>query len=200
VTSSDLSELWQRFETWLAAHAPGDHAALNAGASAADVRRLEEELEFPLHPDLRRLLSRHDGVAVRRASTEPGGFLLNYFLLDTAGILKNQLILAEMEQRAIDEGDGEAVSGVIAHHMWVPFAGSFSGDMLFVDHRPGPQFGEIGETNFGAPAYSVLWPSQEAMVRELCDGVESGSPVTALHMVAFVHEARMLQWTVSERT
>jgi hypothetical protein len=38
------------------------------------------------------------------------------------------------------------------------------------------------------------------MVRELCDGVESGSPVTALHMVAFVHEARMLQWTVSERT
>ncbi|MBM9508045.1 hypothetical protein [Actinacidiphila acididurans] len=59
----------------------------------------------------------------------------------------------------------------------MPFVESFSGDTLFVDHRPGAHYGKNGGTNFGAPPYRLMWPSQEAMLDDVC-----------------VNEGRMLQW------
>lgn len=195
--ANDLSALWERLERLLAERAPGDHSALRPGASEAELNELEEALGFPLHPGLRTLLTRHNGVAARRSGTEPGAFLLNYHLLDTAGVLENQRLLASMEQDAVDEGDGDLVSGRIAHRMWVPFAASFTGDMLFVDHRTGAHYGEIGETDFGDPTYLLLWADQETMLRDLCDGFENGSPVGPLRQVPRVHEGRMLEWMVA---
>lgn len=195
--ANDLSVLWERLESLLSELAPGDHAALRPGATEAELNDLEDELGVPLHPGLRTLLDRHNGVTARRSSTEPGAFLLNYHLLDTAGILENQRLLASMEQDAVDEGDGELVSGRIAHHLWVPFAASFTGDMLFVDHRTGAHYGEIGETNFGDPTYLLLWANQETMLRDLCDAIETCSPVGPLRQVPRVHEGRMLEWMVA---
>jgi cell wall assembly regulator SMI1 len=195
--ANDLTALWERLESLLSERAPGDHAALRPGASGAELEELEENLGFAPHPGLRTLLTRHNGVTARRSSTEPGAFLLNYSLLDAAGVLENQRLLASMEQDAVDEGDGDLVSGRIAHRMWVPFATSFSGDMLFVDHRTGAHYGEIGGTNFGDPDYLLLWAGLETMLCDLCDGIENGSPVGPLRQMPLVYEGRMLQWMVA---
>lgn len=197
IETKNLSELWRRLESWLAEHAPGDYAALRPGASTADIDSLEDGLGFSVHPALRALLARHNGVIPRRSSLEPGAFLLHHSLLDTSAILENQRQLASMVEEAIDDGYEEQVVGRIAHTMWVPFAEDLAGDMLFVDHRPGAHYGEIGHTSFGAPAYRLIWPNLEAMLTELCIGVESGSPVTDLRQVPYVHEGRMLQWNVA---
>ncbi|MGY1501849.1 SMI1/KNR4 family protein [Streptomyces sp. QTS52] len=194
--SLDTAQLWRRLERWLADNAPGEHASLRDGATEADIAQLEEGLGFPLHPELKALLARHDGVTPPRRSAEPGTFLLNYALLDTRRILEQQRHLASMAEGAAVEGDEDLVVGRIAHGEWVPFAQGFSGDMLFVDHRRGAHYGEVGETSFGDPDYRVLWASQELMLEELCAGVENGSPVTSLPRVPSVYEGRKLEWLV----
>ena len=46
----DLAELWQRFENWLAEHAPGDYASLRPGASQEDIERLEDRALIAIQP------------------------------------------------------------------------------------------------------------------------------------------------------
>ncbi len=53
---------WDRFASWLSAHCPIDHAALRPAATTEEIRTLEIRLGFPLHPQLRALLERHNGV------------------------------------------------------------------------------------------------------------------------------------------
>jgi cell wall assembly regulator SMI1 len=193
VSMPDTANLWQRLERWLAAHAPGDHAALQPGISDADLDRLEMELGFPLHPGVRTLLSRHDGVEPRHSSSAPGAFLVNFSLLGAADILAGHRNYAEMAQRFYEEDDEVAV-GTIVHPQWVPIAGSFSGDALFVDHRPGPHYGEVGDTNFGSSTYRLMWQSQEQMLEEVCASLETGSPLRASGEAPHVHEGRMVVW------
>ncbi|MEU0069929.1 SMI1/KNR4 family protein [Streptomyces sp. NPDC006332] len=192
----DTAQLWERLERWLFEHVPDEYASLRAGAAEANISQLEEGLGFPLHPDLKVLLARHDGVTAPLGSTDPGMFLMNYALLDTRRILEQQRHLASMAADAVEEGDEDLVVGRIAHGGWVPFAQSFSGDMLFVDHRRGAHYGEVGEMSFGDPDYRVLWASQELMLEELCAGVENGSPLTSLPRVPSVHEGCKLEWHV----
>ncbi|WP_345553738.1 SMI1/KNR4 family protein [Streptomyces lannensis] len=67
---------WGRFASWLSVHCPVDHASLRSPASAKEIRALEAQLGFPLHPQLRALLERHNGVMKRpnQTITTPGPF------------------------------------------------------------------------------------------------------------------------------
>ncbi|WP_030542180.1 SMI1/KNR4 family protein [Streptomyces albus] len=188
-----MQELWRRFEEWLRRNAPGDYSALRPGASDADISRLESGIGFPLHGELKALLSEHDGVTPRRSSTEPGAFLLGYSLLDTEGILEWHQNLSSMANEAVEEGYEEEVVGRIAHTQWVPFAQDLTGDLLFVDHRTG-HYGEVGEMSFGDPEYVLLWPSMAPMLTDLCDAVEGSLRLPAARRRPSVHEGRMLEW------
>ncbi|KNE79394.1 hypothetical protein ADZ36_27860 [Streptomyces fradiae] len=189
----NMQELWRRFEEWLRRNAPGDYSALRPGASEAEVSRLESEVGFPLHGELKALLSEHNGVTPRRSSTEPGAFLLGYSLLDTHGILEWHQNLSSMAHEAVEEGYEEEVVGRTAHPQWVPFAQALTGDLLFVDHRAG-HYGEVGEISFGDPEYALLWPSMTPMLTDLCDAVEGSLPLPAARCRPSVHEGRMLEW------
>ncbi|MFB7740882.1 SMI1/KNR4 family protein [Streptomyces sp. NPDC056132] len=192
---SGLTHLWHRFETWLAEHAPEDHASLRLGASKDDVKHLEDGLGFPLHQDMVELLRSHNGVKMRRASTEPGAFLLGYSLLDVDGIQEAHRDLVSMVEDARNEGEEELVEGRIADSRWVPLAQNVSGDLLFMDHRY--QFaGEIGEMSFGDPKYRMLWPRLDLMLADLCIALENQTPVTAIPRAPSLHEGRMLEWHV----
>ncbi|MFF0017047.1 SMI1/KNR4 family protein [Streptomyces sp. NPDC005374] len=191
----DPTELWQRFEAWLAAHAPGDHGVLREGCTERDIERLEEGLGFPVHEAVRTTLLRHNGVVMRRASTEPGAFLLGYSLLDVDGILAAHRDLVSMVEDAREEGEEDLVLGRIADSRWVPLAQDFSGALLFMDHRP-QHWGEIGEMSFGDPEYHMRWPRLDLMLADLCDSMENGTPVTSLPRVPVLHEGRMLEWHV----
>lgn len=190
-----LTELWQRFDNWLAEHAPGDHGSLRPGCPNGEMKRLEDSLGFPLHEDVRTTLGMHDGVAPRRASTEPGAFLLGYSILDVDGILEAHRDLVSMVEDAREEGEEDLVVGRIADRQWVPLARNISGDLLFVDHRHHHR-GEIAEVSFGDPEYRVLWPRMDLMLVDLCDSVENGTPVTSVPRVPVLHEGRMLEWHI----
>ncbi|MCC3655031.1 MULTISPECIES: SMI1/KNR4 family protein [Streptomyces] len=188
-----MQELWRRFEEWLRRNAPGDYSALRPGASDAEISRLESEVGFPLHGELKALLSEHNGVTPRRSSTEPGAFLLGYSLLDTGGILEGHRHLSSMAGEAVEEGYEKQVVGRIAHTRWVPFAQDLTGDLLFVDHRAG-HYGEVGEMSFGDPEYVPLWPSTALMLTDLCEAVEGSIPLPTARYRPSVHEGRMLEW------
>jgi len=191
-----FEELWHRFRGWLLRNAPEDHHALRPGASGAELSALEEELGFPLHDDLKSLLSTHNGVTPRRSSTQAGAFLLGYSLLDTADILEWQQNLADTAREAVEEGCEDEVIGRTAHQRWVPFAQCLTGDLLFVDHR-GEREGEVGELCFGSPEYLWLWPGMGLMLHDLCAAVDGMSPLPRLDRRPRVHEGRMLEWVAS---
>ncbi|MFJ3823407.1 SMI1/KNR4 family protein [Streptomyces nodosus] len=190
-----LAHLWRSFENWLAEHAPGDYETLLPAVSEGDIERLEDGLGFSVHEDMRTILRLHNGVTIRRASTEPGAFLLGYSLLDADGILAAHRDLVSMVDDAREEGDEELVVGRIADSQWVPFAQNMSGDLLFVDHRY-HHAGEIGEISFGDPEYQLLWPRMDLMMADLCNSVKTRTPVTAVPRVPSVHAGRMLEWHV----
>ncbi|MFE3526750.1 SMI1/KNR4 family protein [Streptomyces sp. NPDC059161] len=192
---SGLTQVWHRFEAWLAEHAPDDYASLRPGASKNDVKRLEDGLGFALHQDMGELLRLRNGVTMRRASTEPGAFLLGYSLLDVDGILEAHRDLVSMVQEAREEGEEDVVVGRTADGRWVPLAQDVSGDLLFVDHRY-HSAGEIGEISFGDPEYRMLWPRLDLMLTNLCNSLEHRTPVTAIPRVPSLHEGRMVEWHV----
>ncbi|MFK4100016.1 SMI1/KNR4 family protein [Streptomyces sp. NPDC019531] len=193
-----LTELWQCFEDWLGAHAPGDHATLRPGCSDGEIRRLEDGLGFLVHEDVRVTLGLHNGVVMRRASTEAGAFLLGYSLLDVDGILQAHRDLVSMVEDAREEDEEDLVIGRIADPLWVPLARNISGDLLFVDHRL-HHSGEIGEMSFGDPEYRLLWPRMDLMLADLYDALEKRTPVTSVPRVPRLHEERMLEWPVQTR-
>ncbi|KUN03531.1 hypothetical protein AQI95_23880 [Streptomyces yokosukanensis] len=190
-----LAQLWHNLATWLAEHAPGDYESLLPGASEGEIKRLEDGLGFSVHEDVRTTLRLHNGVTMRRASTEPGAFVLGYSLLDVNGILGAYRDLVSMVEDAREEGEEELVVGRIADSRWVPLAQNMSGDLLFVDHRY-HYAGEIGEISFGDPEYRMLWPRMDLMMADLCNSVKARIPVTAVPRVPSLHEGRMLEWHV----
>jgi cell wall assembly regulator SMI1 len=191
----ELDELWRHFENWLAEHAPGDYASLQPGASQDDIKRLEDNLGFPLHTDVRTTLELHNGVSARTASTEPGAFLLGYSLLDVEGVLAAYRDLLAVLEEAREQGEEELAVGRMAHRQWVPLAQGMTGDLLFVDHRP-HYWGEIGEMSFGDPEYRLLWPRMDLMLEALCSSVENRTPVTSIPRVPSLYEGRMIDWHV----
>ncbi|TYR65401.1 SMI1/KNR4 family protein [Streptomyces parvus] len=190
-----MQEPWHRFEEWLRQNAPGDYSTLRPGASDSEISRLESEVGFTLHGELKWLLSKHNGVTPRRSSTAPGAFLLGYSILDAEGIAEWHRNLSDMAHEAAEEGYEKEVVGRTAHTQWVPFAQALTGDLLFVDHRRG-HHGEVGEISFGDPEYLPLWPSITSMLTSLCDAVEGGLQLPSVRRRPSIHEGRMLEWVM----
>ncbi|WP_406341211.1 SMI1/KNR4 family protein [Streptomyces sp. NBC_00648] len=57
-----VTDAWQRIETWLRAHAPASYASLKPGASQEEIAALEETLGVPVPAPLKALWSLHAGV------------------------------------------------------------------------------------------------------------------------------------------
>ncbi|MEV4876118.1 SMI1/KNR4 family protein [Streptomyces cyaneofuscatus] len=190
----DIIAQWRRLEGWLAAHSPGDYSTLRRGATGEEIDHVENELTYSLHPSLKKLFSLRDGVNKRRTSLDPGAFLLNYSMLSSGRALDEQRGLESVIEDAIEEGIESYVIGTLADARWVPFAGTFSGSILFVDHRPGVSYGKIGEIIPGNPEYVVLWDSLEAMLSDLCDALDAWAPLSGKNLTPILTGDGHLQW------
>jgi cell wall assembly regulator SMI1 len=165
MTGTRFHRSWSRFESWLAANSPEDHALLRAGASPYDIARVERELGFALHPHLRALFELHDGVR-EEWPAELGGFMAGFLLpgshiphgLDRA--LEDHRMFARTFEDVMEE-DGPFEDGaepLIAHaHQWVPFAHSNDAGTVFVDHHPGPGYGHVHTMGVGAGDVEGEW-------------------------------------------
>jgi cell wall assembly regulator SMI1 len=67
--SSMYDSFWLRVESCLKAHAPELHTALNPPTTEHQLRAVEAEIGYPLHPELRAAYLRHDGIAHRADGT-----------------------------------------------------------------------------------------------------------------------------------
>lgn len=172
--AASFAPAWSRFSSWLAEHAPADHAALRPKAQAREVSALEVELGFGLHPELAALLRLHNGVA----EAGPGAFLpLGHRLIGTTAIAEWHGFLVELGWHGPDSPwDEEYLNGHA--HQWVPFALPNDGGMAFVDHRPGPGYGYVHEMGLGSgDADGTLWATGPGeLFALLADAVEGGTP------------------------
>ncbi|MFJ4857462.1 SMI1/KNR4 family protein [Streptomyces sp. NPDC088730] len=181
-----FDQAWDRFESWLADRSPADHAALQPPATAAEIAGLEEQLGFALHPELRRLLERRNGVVAPETGDgagqeffPAGGILpLGHRLSSTAEIASVHKILVEVgeDNAEADAWDEEEPAGHL--HLCVPFALPNDGGVAFVDHRPGPTYGHVYEMGIGSGDLDgTLWGAGLAeFVGAVTDALEAGAP------------------------
>ncbi len=211
MTSINLAlfdQAWARFESWLAAQSPADHAALRAPATAAEIAELEKQLGFALHPELRALLERRNGVAEPELSSapEPGVFPagnilpLGHRLSSTAEIASMHKILVDVgeDNAEVELWDEEDLAGHL--HPCVPFALPNDGGVAFVDHRPGPTYGHVYEMGIGSgDLEGTLWGSSlTEFVRAVTDALETGTPFKYYWPVTFEHSSgrTCVEWEI----
>ncbi|MEV8568458.1 SMI1/KNR4 family protein [Streptomyces sp. NPDC051322] len=181
MNGDELSGLWTQIESWLARHAPGDFATLNAGASDQEIERLASGLGFPVHPDLRWFLGVRGGCRPPGTSMDPGAFFLGFTLLDIDGILTAHRELVDIVDESV---------------AWVPLAQDFTGDIVFVDHREGFD-GAVGIMSFGDPEPTHPWPSLASMLQDMMSALRSGAALASVPaLTPRVHEERMVQWEI----
>ncbi|MFC1438503.1 SMI1/KNR4 family protein [Streptacidiphilus sp. N1-10] len=158
--------------------APASHRTLHRIAFAQEIAKLEAELGFRLHPELKGLLRLHNGTD---RSAVPGSFLpLSHRLIGTGEITDMHRILVDMGWHGPDSPwDQDYLNG--HPHQWVPFAVPLDGGVAFVDHRPGPTYGHVFELGVGSGDIdATLWATSLAELFDaLADAVE--------HTVTFLH-------------
>jgi cell wall assembly regulator SMI1 len=211
MTSIDLvvfDQAWDRFESWLAAQSPADHAALRPPATAAEIAELERQLGFALHPELRRLLERRNGVVEPEPNSGPergvfpaGNILpLGHRLSSTAEIASMHEILVDVgeDNTEVDLWDEEDLAGHL--HLCVPFALPNDGGVAFVDHRPGPTYGHVYEMGIGSgDLEGTLWGSSlTEFVRAVTDALETGTPFKYYWPATFEHSSgrTCIEWEI----
>ncbi|MEU5438942.1 SMI1/KNR4 family protein [Streptomyces sp. NPDC020719] len=208
MTSMDLVAFdlaWDRLESWLVSHSPADHAALQPPAAAGEIAELEDHLGFALHPELRRLLERRNGVAEPERGSAgvfpAGGILpLGHRLISTAEVAEMHAILVDVgEDNAEAElWDEEDLAGHL--HQCVPFAVPNDGGFAFIDHRPGPMYGHVFEMGIGSgDLEGTLWgPNLTAFVGAISNALETGGAFKYYWPTTFEHSSgrTCVEWEV----
>lgn len=203
-----FDQAWDRFESWLGTRSPADHAALRPPASAAEISALERQLGFPLQPELRRLLERRNGVSQHQPSSgdNPGVFPagnilpLGHRLSSTTEIAAMHEILVDVaeENTEVDLWDTEDLAGHL--QLCVPFALPNDGGVAFVDHRPGPTYGQVYEMGIGSgDLEGTLWGSSLTdFIHAVTDALETGTPFGHYWPVTFEHSSgrTCIEWEI----
>ncbi|WP_328712797.1 SMI1/KNR4 family protein [Nocardia salmonicida] len=174
-----FDQAWDRFLALLATYSSATRAALRPAATSDEIARLEADLGFALHPDLRALLERHNGVV----ETQYGGFVertgaflpMGYQLLDISKIASDHRFFVKEGVLNREFWPEEHLWGHM--HQWAPIARSIDAGVLFIDHRPGPTYGHVYEAGIGSGATDgTLWGSSlTEFVTALADALDTRS-------------------------
>lgn len=171
----DLVRNWTRVENWHRQHrCAGTLLELHPPASEEAVQSLRRVIPHPLHPHLVQWLGIHAGAPLYDAPVWPGG----HVPYDLETLMAGPAYMAEMleeweEQR--DEDPEVWIQEPWADPLWLPVAGTHTGESLVVDHRPGDGFGTVIEIDYeGNEVVAARWRSLGEMIRLMADSLESG--------------------------
>ena len=176
--SSELTTLFERLESWLAAHAPQIYTGLTPGTSEDDLHDLETLIGRKLPADYRALYRRHDdwGRALR---------LSHCSLME---VRQEWLVWQELEPEFGAETEGHvshppgAITPRYINLGWIPFLKDWGGNSVGVDLAPGPG-GVSGQViTFGRDenAKYVLASSLEDFLQEYLRRLETGRVTSSL--------------------
>lgn len=176
---ADMKEIWRRLESWYRDYAPEVAASLKAGATEAQLARLEKRLGRRLPEDFRESYKLHDG---QRESARVG-LAMGMNLQPLAWSLDWMKRLEDFGKDAPDwltnvgSLPEDAVQRFRAHRDWVPVTNDSGGNFMGLDMAPGPKgqvgqviiFGSREETNY------VVAPSWTAFLEHVLHLLESGN-------------------------
>lgn len=175
--ADDLVPIFERLEGWLAVHAPGIYAELEAGASDADLDALEVATGRTLPPAFRALYRRHAYWSYT--------FALDHVPL--GHVLHEWLVWKELEAEFQEmQGHASHPAGAITPQYinlgWIPFLKDWGGNSVGIDLAPGPG-GVSGQViTFGRDenAKYVLASSLEDFLQEYLRRLETGRVTSSL--------------------
>ncbi|TLS44239.1 hypothetical protein FE633_20960 [Streptomyces montanus] len=199
MSAAETLEAWSRIDAWLARHAPGYRAHLNAPVVAEELRQAERQLGVVFSPDLTAWWSRMNGLAPDARSGAPSyqGHLLPEY--------NDPYPLAQvLERRALHlEAVGETVPPSLADQLaawltrcgedpagtlypdeasavwlpqWLPLAGDGMGGGLFTDLRPGELHGCVVRFTRTGHAAEPEWTSVAGMLTFVADALSDVAP------------------------
>ena len=168
------AELWDRIDTWLAAHAPRIAGELRPGATAAEVSAAAEQLGVELPSALRETFLQHNGAL--------GNDL--FPALEAREMANSLHSLEEMtgfrlwdepsEDQYVFSEDG--IQPKFGLPQWIPFAGNGGGDYHCVDLAPaeGGTVGQVIQWTHDTCERRLVAASVDDYLRDLADGLEAG--------------------------
>ncbi|MEX0718596.1 MAG: SMI1/KNR4 family protein [Planctomycetaceae bacterium] len=173
----NVSDAWDRIESWLRANAPADSCELSEGASIADIKRAEAVMGCRLPDDVRESYRIHNGS--NRTWLFQQGFLMP--LGDEAepctvvGIWTGMLDCAEMMKNERGTPNGP-IKADWWNQKWIPLTENDGGDFICVDLAPesGGRIGQVIDWSHELAATVVLEKSWCDWLESLAVRLESG--------------------------
>ncbi|MGE6836130.1 SMI1/KNR4 family protein [Streptomyces niveus] len=174
----DLSGAWERIETWLREHRfTVASSELHPAVSEEAVQALQDAIPYPLHPHLVQWLRIHGGTPMYDAPIWPGG----HVPYDVEALKGGPDYMREMLEEFHDEFGADPEEWAMspwADPLWLPIAGTNTGESLLIDHRPGATYGNIIEIDYESDEVTaVRWKSLGEMIRLMAQSLETGSPM-----------------------
>jgi cell wall assembly regulator SMI1 len=173
-----MPQPWDVIREWLESHCPAEATRLRLAASEAELRAAEDEVGALLPADLGGWWRTADGVTDGSWLMPPG---FAPYSVGAALSSRRAWIEASADDglvvRHADEPAGTPCYGVWLPR-WLPVAGNGGGDDIFVDLRPGPAYGCVGEFRHDSWEYrGPQWPGVTAMLAETADVLTTGRSV-----------------------
>jgi cell wall assembly regulator SMI1 len=171
---------WTSIVRWLEAHAPASAAALHGPVDEAALTAAEEETGREWPEQLVAWLRMNDGEG---RSGDAEIVPLGYLPLGVDWILRNWRMMVEIseevngpEEMAAGEAQPAGSRSGAYLRSWLPIGDDTSGDLLFVDTRPGTQSGSVSdfEHDNGGFTRPPVWPDIAAMLEDVAAALRSG--------------------------
>ena len=185
----EITDLWFRYEDWLADNAPHLVDALRPGADDEDIEHAENVCGVRFPDDYRAFLRVHDGQNPDAGGMVPGGELLSLSRIEDDWDVWNDLHAAG-EFAEMDSTPRGPVRPLWWNPQWIPFTANGEGDhdCLDLDPAPGGTAGQIVEVWHELDWRTVTFPTFTAWFADLVDGCEAGRYVYSAEDRAIVED------------
>ena len=173
-----VEDAWQRLASWCEHNAPVTYGDLRPPASASDLAAAEEFFPRRWPDDLRRWYALQDG-AEWQSSNSP---LPCWRTLSLRELTEQGPLLASMydgEEDLVGEGERNAAGTLAFVYLpsFVPIGEAIWASYLYVDTRPGPQFGCVADHDRDEGASrDPKWASVTAMLEDVAAALEADEP------------------------
>ncbi|MEO7715187.1 MAG: SMI1/KNR4 family protein [Capsulimonas sp.] len=180
---TDISNAWDRIDTWLSTGAPEILAGMAPGASQAEINTAEQEMGIQFPDDVRESYRFRNGQQYDHNYSSIGGSLIDSFdLLSIRRVVNEWRVWKDLRDASVFDGiESDPDDGVKRDWWsagWIPLASNANGDHYCLDLDPAPcgAAGQIITMWHDAPEREVVarsfseWLTQHA--RELEGGMQ----------------------------
>jgi cell wall assembly regulator SMI1 len=187
-----MKVVWDRIHTWLRAHAPAVLDSLGPGATDAEIREAESEMDITFPDDVRAAYRIHDGQGHGEPEWEIPSFLYGWEWMCLDRVVGDWGILKSLLDRGTFADARSAPRGPIRndwwHPKWIPLThdGGCSHHCLDLDPGRGGRVGQVILWWKDQGAARVPAPSFGEWLARFADELEAGRYTTSPEYVGLV--------------